>query len=116
MEQRKRKKNEKCRGRKSCRFETLSLEEVFVRINETNAFNVEIVRELEFRPWIYFSSPLIPCSIPVFRAISDRRSKESAQTFSRVSYFQFARYRPLLSACSVVDDRSGTAGREDTEE
>lgn len=65
----------------------------------------------------FISLPLsVPCSIPVFRAIPDRRSKESAQTFSRVSYFQFARYRPLLSACSVVDDRSGTAGREDTEE
>lgn len=88
--------------KKSCRFETLSLEEVFVRINETNTFNVEIVRELEFRPWIYFSTPLIPCSIPVFRAIFDRRSKESAQTFSRVSYFQFTRYRPLLFALSLT--------------
>lgn len=104
IEQGKRKENEKWweGKKKSCRFETLSLEEVFVRINETNTFNVEIVRELEFRPWIYFSTPLIPCSIPVFRAISDRRSKESAQTFSRVSYFQFTRYRPLLFALSLT--------------
>ena len=96
MEQRKRKKNEKCRGRKSCRFETLSLEEVFVRINETNAFNVEIVRELEFRPWIYFSSPLRSL-------LHSRVSSNSVQKKARRLFLAFRTSNSLdIVLCSLL--------------